>query len=146
MIKIKILRLPHNKNVPEYKTDGSSGMDLSAAISEPVELKPLERRLIPTGIKVEIPKGYEIQVRARSGLSLKHGITLINCIGTVDSDYRGEICVPLVNISNETYTIQPEERIAQMVVCKVEYPEIVITNDLSDTTRGIGGFGSTGKN
>ena len=146
MIKIKILRLPHNKTVPEDKTDGSSGMDLSAAISEPVELKPLERRLIPTGIKVEIPKGYEIQVRARSGLSLKHGITLINCIGTVDSDYRGEICVPLVNISNETYTIQPEERIAQMVVCKVEYPEIVITNDLSDTTRGIGGFGSTGKN
>lgn len=146
MIKIKIFRLPHNKTVPAYKTEGSSGMDLSAAINEPVELKPLERKLIPTGIKVEIPRGYEIQVRARSGLSLKHGITLINCIGTVDSDYRGEICVPLVNLSDKTYKIQPEERIAQMVVCPVEYPEIVITKELSDTSRGTGGFGSTGKN
>lgn len=144
MIRLKILRLPHNKTVPEYKTDGSSGMDLSAAINEPVELKPLERKLIPTGIKVEIPKGYEIQVRARSGLSLKHGITLINAIGTIDSDYRGELCVPLVNLSNENYTIQPNERIAQMVVCKVEYPEIVISEALSDTSRGVGGFGSTG--
>lgn len=146
MTELKILRLKHNRTVPEYKTEGSSGMDLSAAIDEPTELKPLERKLIPTGIKVEIPKGYEIQVRARSGLSLKHGITLINCIGTVDSDYRGEICVPIVNLSGETYTIQPDERIAQMVVCKVEYPEIVITKDLSDTSRGVGGFGSTGKN
>jgi len=146
MIEIKILRLEHNKTIPEYKTEGSSGMDLSAAIEEPIELKPLERKLIPTGIKVEIPLGYEIQVRARSGLSVKHGITLINAIGTIDSDYRGEICVPIVNLSNETYTINPDERIAQMVICKVEYPKITVTEQLSDTVRGTGGFGSTGKN
>lgn len=146
MIEIKILRLKHNKTIPEYKTDGSSGMDLSAAIDEPVELKPLERKLIPTGIKVEIPKGYEIQVRARSGLSIKHGITLINAVGTIDSDYRGELCVPLVNLSSEVYTITPDERVAQMVVCKVEYPKITVTEQLSETVRGTGGFGSTGKN
>ena len=146
MTELKILRLKHNKILPEYKTEGSSGMDLSAAIDEPIELKPLERKLIPTGIKVEIPIGYEIQVRARSGLSIKHGITLINAIGTIDSDYRGEICVPIVNLSNESYTIMPDERIAQMVVCKVEYPKIIVTEQLSDTERGTGGFGSTGKN
>ena len=146
MVKLKILRLKHNKNIPEFQTEGSSGMDLSAAIEEAVEIKPLERKLIPTGIKVEIPKGYEIQVRARSGLSIKHGITLINAIGTIDSDYRGEICVPLVNLSNENYKIMPSERIAQMIVCKVEHPEIIITEQLSETERGVGGFGSTGKN
>ena len=146
MIEIKILRLSHNKTIPEYKTEGSSGMDLSAAIEEPVVINPLERKLIPTGIKVEIPTGYEIQVRARSGLSIKHGITLINAIGTIDSDYRGEICVPIVNLSNESYTINPDERIAQMVVCKVEYPKVTVTEQLSDTIRGTGGFGSTGKN
>ena len=146
MIEIKILRLSHNKTIPEYKTEGSSGMDLSAAIEEPVVINPLERKLIPTGIKVEIPTGYEIQVRARSGLSIKHGITLINAIGTIDSDYRGEICVPIVNLSNESYTINPDERIAQMVVCKVEYPKVIVTEQLSDTIRGTGGFGSTGKN
>ena len=144
MVDLKILRLEHNKVLPEYKTKGASGMDLSAAIDEPITLKPLERRLIPTGIKIEINKGYEIQVRARSGLSIKHGITLINAIGTIDSDYRGEVCVPIVNLSNEKYTIQPNERIAQMVVCKVEHANIVVCNELETTERGSGGFGSTG--
>ena len=120
-------------------------MDLCAAIEEPVILKPLERKLIPTGIKIEIEKGYEAQIRPRSGLSIKHGITLINCVGTVDEDYRGEVCVPLVNLSNEPYTIQPQERIAQMVIAKYEQAKIEIVTELSDTERGVGGFGSTGK-
>ncbi|MCR5261189.1 MAG: dUTP diphosphatase [Candidatus Gastranaerophilales bacterium] len=144
MVDLKILRLAHNKTLPEYKTDGASGMDLSAAIKEPIILNSLERCLVPTGIKIELPKGYEAQIRARSGLSIKHGITLINAIGTVDSDYRGEICVPVVNLSNETYTILPEERIAQMVICKVEQANIVVTEELAESERGIGGFGSTG--
>ena len=145
-MELKILRLPHNKVLPEYKTDGASGMDLSAAIEEPVTLKSLERKLIPTGIKIEIPNGYEAQVRARSGLSIKHGITLINAIGTIDADYRGEVCVPVVNLSAEEYTIQPQERIAQMVICKVEKADIIVTEELCETERGCGGFGSTGKN
>jgi dUTP pyrophosphatase len=145
-MELKILRLPHNKVLPEYKTDGASGMDLSAAIEEPVTLKSLERKLIPTGIKIEIPNGYEAQVRARSGLSIKHGITLINAIGTIDADYRGEVCVPVVNLSAEEYTIQPQERIAQMVICKVEKADITVTEELCETERGCGGFGSTGKN
>ena len=144
-MELKILRLPHNKVLPEYKTDGASGMDLSAAIEKPVTLKSLERKLIPTGIKIEIPNGYEAQVRARSGLSIKHGITLINAIGTIDADYRGEVCVPVVNLSAEEYTIQPQERIAQMVICKVEKADITVTEELCETERGCGGFGSTGK-
>ena len=142
---LKILRLEHNKYVPEYKTEGAAGMDLCAAISEPVTLQPLERKLIPTGLKIELEHGYEAQVRPRSGLSIKHGITLINCIGTIDEDYRGEVCVPIVNVSNEAYTIQPDERIAQMVIARVEQAEIKVAVELSETSRGEGGFGSTGK-
>lgn len=142
---IKVERLPHNKTLPEYKTDGASGMDLCAATDKPVTLKPLERKLIPTGLKIELEKDFEVQIRPRSGLSIKHGITLINCVGTVDEDYRGEVCVPLVNISNEEYTIQPQERIAQMVVAKVEKADFEIVEKVSDTLRGEGGFGSTGK-
>ena len=145
MTMLKIKRLEHNKVLPEYKTEGAAGMDLSAAIEEPVVLKPLERTLIPTGIKIELEHGYEAQVRPRSGLSIKHGITLINCVGTVDEDYRGELCVPVVNLSNETYTIQPGERIAQMVIARVEQAKIEVVEELSDTERGVGGFGSTGK-
>ncbi len=145
MTILKIKRLEHNKVLPEYKTEGAAGMDLSAAIEEPVVLKPLERTLIPTGIKIELEHGYEAQVRPRSGLSIKHGITLINCVGTVDEDYRGELCVPVVNLSNEAYTIQPGERIAQMVIARVEQAKIEIVEELSDTERGVGGFGSTGK-
>ena len=142
---LKIFRMEHNKFVPEYKTDGAAGMDLCAAISEPITLKPLERKLIPTGLKIELEHGYEAQIRPRSGLSIKHGISLINCVGTVDEDYRGEVCVPLVNVSNEPYTIQPDERIAQMVIAKYEQAKIEVVTELSDTARGEGGFGSTGK-
>ena len=142
---LKIFRMEHHKFVPEYKTEGAAGMDLCAAISEPITLQPLERRLIPTGLKIELEHGYEAQIRPRSGLSIKHGISLINCVGTVDEDYRGEVCVPLVNVSNEAYTIQPDERIAQMVIAKYEQAKIEVVTELSDTVRGEGGFGSTGK-
>lgn len=142
---LKIKRLPNNKFIPEYKTEGAAGMDLCAAIENPITLKPLERTLVPTGLQIELEHGYEAQVRPRSGLSIKHGITLINCVGTIDEDYRGEVCIPIVNISNETYTIQPNERIAQMVIAKVEQAKLEVVTELSDTTRGIGGFGSTGK-
>ena len=145
MTVLKIEKLPHNNILPEYKTEGAAGMDLCAAISEPMELKPLERKLVPTGLKIELEHGYEAQVRPRSGLSIKHGITLINCVGTIDEDYRGEVCVPIVNISNETYTIQPDERIAQMVIARVEQPKLEVVTELTETTRGEGGFGSTGK-
>lgn len=143
---LKIERLEHNKSIPQYQTEGAAGMDLCAAIDEPIELKPLERKLIPTGLKIELEHGYEAQIRPRSGLSIKHGITLINCVGTIDEDYRGEVCVPVVNISNESYTIQPQERIAQMVINKIEQAKIEVVTQLSETTRGEGGFGSTGKN
>lgn len=145
MTVLKIEKLPHNQILPEYKTEGAAGMDLCAAISEPLELKPLERTLIPTGLKIELEHGYEAQIRPRSGMSIKHGITLINCVGTIDEDYRGEVCVPVVNISNEAYTIQPQERIAQMVVSKYEQAKIEVVTQLTETIRGEGGFGSTGK-
>ena len=119
-------------------------MDLCAAIEQPIVLKPLERTLIPTGLKIELEHGYEAQIRPRSGLSIKHGITLINCVGTVDEDYRGEVCVPVVNLSNETYTIEPQERVAQMIIARVEQAQIEVVTELTDTARGVGGFGSTG--
>ena len=142
---LKIERLAHNKVLPEYKTEGAAGVDLCAAISEPITLKPLERKLIPTGLKIELEHGYEAQIRPRSGLSIKHGITLINCIGTIDEDYRGEVCIPVVNVSNEEYTILPDERIAQMVIAKYEQAKIEVVTELTETSRGEGGFGSTGK-
>lgn len=145
MTVLKIERLEHNRFVPEYKTEGAAGMDLCAAIAEPVTLKPLERTLIPTGLKIELEHGYEAQIRPRSGLSIKHGITLINCVGTIDEDYRGEVCIPVVNLSNEEYTIQPDERVAQMIIARVEQAEIKVTAELTATARGAGGFGSTGK-
>lgn len=145
MTVLKIEKLPHNQILPEYKTEGAAGMDLCAAISAPLELKPLERTLIPTGLKIELEHGYEAQIRPRSGMSIKHGITLINCVGTIDEDYRGEVCVPVVNISNEAYTIQPQERIAQMVISKYEQAKIEVVTQLTETIRGEGGFGSTGK-
>ena len=145
MTILKIKRLPHNRILPEYKTEGAAGMDLCAAITEPIELKPLERTLIPTGLKIELEHGYEAQIRPRSGMSIKHGITLINCVGTIDEDYRGEVCVAVVNISNEPYTIQPDERIAQMVITNYVQAKLEVVTELSDTERGEGGFGSTGK-
>ena len=145
MTVLKIQRLLHNVNVPEYKTEGAAGMDLCAAISEPVVLKPLERKLIPTGLKIELEHGYEAQIRPRSGLSIKHGISLINCVGTIDEDYRGEVCIPIVNLSNQSYVIQPGERVAQMIIAKYEQAKIEVVTELTDTVRGEGGFGSTGK-
>jgi len=141
---LKLERLPHNINLPEYQTAGAAGMDLCAAIREPILLKPLERKLIPTGIKIELEHGFEAQVRPRSGISIKHGITLVNCVGTIDEDYRGEVCVPVINLSNEEYSIHPNERIAQMVIAKVERAKIEVVKTLSETARATGGFGSTG--
>lgn len=132
-------------NIPAYETEGSAGMDLKAVLNEPVVLAPGERRLIPTGLFIELPKGYEAQIRARSGLAIKHGITLINCVGTIDSDYRGEIQVPLVNLGQEDFEIKNGERIAQMVIAKYEQISWKITDELSETERGAGGFGHTGR-
>lgn len=130
--------------VPEYATEGSAGMDLAAHLAEPLTLEPGERVLVPTGICIELPKGYEAQVRARSGLAVKHGIGLVNGIGTVDSDYRGELRVPMINWGNEPFTINDGDRIAQMVIAKYEKAEIIRADELSDTERGEGGFGHTG--
>lgn len=142
--KLRIEKLSHCVSIPMYQTEGASGMDLAAAIDEPVELKPLERKLIPTGIKIQLEKDFEAQIRPRSGMSIKHGITLINCVGTIDEDYRGEVCVPIVNISNEEYTINPGDRIAQMVIMPVAKAEIEVVEELTTTQRSSGGFGSTG--
>ncbi len=141
---LKIEKLPHNKYLPEYQTEGAAGMDLCAAIETPVTLKPFERKLIPTGIKIELEHGFEAQIRPRSGISIKHGISLVNCVGTIDEDYRGEVCVPVINLSTEEYTIQLDERIAQMIIAKVERAKIQVVQALSETVRAAGGFGSTG--
>ena len=144
-IQLKIRRLKNSIELPYYATEGAAGMDLTAGISEPMEFKPFERKLVPTGMIIELPTGYEAQVRPRSGLSIKFGMSLINCIGTIDEDYRGEVCVPMVNISQETYTIQPGERIAQMIISPVVKAQIIQVDELTLTARATGGFGSTGK-
>ena len=143
MLKVKIV---NNSQWPDpaYATVASAGMDLRAVIAEPVVLKPLERRLVPTGIFIELPAGYEAQVRPRSGLATKHGVTVINSPGTVDADYRGELKVSLVNLSSEPFEIVPGERIAQMVVAAHETVEWEKVEALSETERGAGGWGSTG--
>jgi dUTP pyrophosphatase len=130
--------------LPGYATDGASGMDLRASLSEPVVMQPLERTLIPTGLFVSIPAGYEIQVRPRSGLALRQGITCLNTPGTIDSDYRGEIKVILINLSQEPQTLAPGDRIAQMVLQKVEKLEWKLVEELEETGRNHGGFGHTG--
>ncbi len=130
--------------LPAYQTEGSAGMDLSAAIPEPWVLKPGERRLVPTGLKLAIPDGFEAQVRPRSGLALKHGIGMVNAPGTIDSDYRGPLGVILVNHGAEPFVIEPLSRIAQLVVAPVARATIVLTTSLDATERGGGGFGSTG--
>ncbi|MEP7165102.1 MAG: dUTP diphosphatase [Ferruginibacter sp.] len=142
-LKIKILNTSQN-NPPEYATEGSSGMDIRAFLPGPVHLKPMERKLIPTGLFIEIPCGYEAQIRPRSGLALKQGITCLNTPGTIDSDYRGEIKVLLINLSNDEQVISNNDRVAQMVICSVERAELVLAQQLGDTGRGNGGFGHTG--
>jgi len=144
-IKLKIRRLKNNIQPPFYATEGAAGMDLTSGIAEPMEFKPFERKLVPTGIIIELPSGYEAQIRPRSGLSIKFGMTLVNCVGTIDEDYRGEVCVPMINLSNEVYTIQPGERIAQMIIAQVLKAEILEAEELTETARSSGGFGSTGR-
>ncbi len=131
-------------NLPHYETGSSAGMDLRANLSEAITLKPLERTIIKTGLFIELPVGYEAQVRPRSGLAAKKGVTVLNAPGTIDADYRGEIGIILVNLSNETFVIENGERIAQMVIAKHERAEWEVVEQLSDTERGVGGFGSTG--
>jgi dUTP pyrophosphatase len=140
---IRIINQSSNP-LPKYATEGSAGMDLMADIKEPLALAPLQRTLVPTGLFIELPPGYEAQVRPRSGLAIKHGITCLNSPGTVDSDYRGEIKVILVNLSNETHLIQPGDRIAQMVIHTVEMIQWETVNEVAATVRN-GGFGHTGK-
>jgi dUTP pyrophosphatase len=130
--------------LPAYETEGSAGMDLRAFLAEPVVLEPGERTLVPVGISIELPEGYEAQVRPRSGLAVKHGITLPNSPGTIDSDYRGEIRVPLINLGQEAFTINSGDRIAQMIVARYDRVEWEETSELDDTERGAGGFGHTG--
>ena len=139
-IKIKTL----SGILPKYSTEGSAGMDIRAYISEPVTIQPGKRALIPTGLFMEIPEGYEAQIRARSGLAVKHGIALTNGIGTIDSDYRGEIGVALINLGEEDFRINNGDRIAQMVICAYEKVSFVEVSALDETQRGEGGFGHTG--
>ena len=143
-MEIKIINKSHHP-LPAYATEQSAGMDLRAFIDEPITLRPLERRLIHTGLYMALPKGYEAQVRPRSGLALKHGITVLNTPGTIDADYRGEIGVVLVNLSNDEFTINDGDRIAQMVIAKHETATFIEVTELDSTERGAGGYGHTGK-
>lgn len=147
MIEVAVVRLAHGADLPlpSYQTPGAAGFDLLAAVETPVTLGPLERTLVPTGLAIALPEGFEAQIRARSGLAAKHGIGLVNAPGTIDSDYRGEVKVILVNLSNEPFTIRRGERIAQMVVAPVIQVVLRETQSLPETTRGSGGFGSTGR-
>lgn len=142
-MQVKILNRS-SQQLPAYATEGSAGMDVRADIHEPITLQPLERQAIPTGLFIELPVGYEAQIRPRSGLALKHGISLLNTPGTIDADYRGEIKVIMVNLSHEPYTIEPGERICQMVVARHERVQWLEVDQLGDTVRGAGGFGHSG--
>lgn len=144
MLSVKIINNSKH-SLPKYETEGAAGLDLKAELSQSIVLKPLERVLIKTGLFIEVPQGYEAQVRPRSGLAFKYGITVLNSPGTIDSDYRGEIGVILVNLSHENFEIKDGERVAQLVFAKVEQALWQETINLSETNRGEGGFGSTGK-
>ena len=144
MLKVKVINRSRF-DLPRYATPLSAGMNVCANIDEAVILRPLERAMIPTGLSIELPEGYEMQIRPRSGLAAKHGITVLNSPGTIDADYRGEIRVILVNLSNEEFRIEAGERIAQMVVARHEQVEWEMTEELAESERGEGGFGSTGK-
>ena len=142
-MEIRIINSSHHA-LPRYETPMSAGMDLRANLDEPITLQPLERRLIPTGLRIALPVGYEAQVRPRSGLALKHGVTVLNTPGTIDADYRGEIGIILVNLSQTPFVINDGERIAQMVIARHEQPDLVAVDVLDETERGEGGFGHTG--
>lgn len=143
MVKIKIVNRG-TQQLPAYATPQSAGMDLRANITEPITLQPMERRIIPTGLHIALPEGYEAQVRPRSGLALKHGITVLNSPGTIDADYRGELGVLLINLSTEPFVIEAGERIAQMVIARHEQGEFYLVEELDETERGEGGYGHTG--
>ena len=143
-MKVKIVNKSHHL-LPRYQTPLSAGMDICANLSEPVKLKPMERKLIPTGLYIALPKGYEAQIRPRSGLAIKHGITVLNTPGTIDADYRGEIGIILINLSTETFVINDGERIGQMIIASHEQVVWEPEDSLNSTERGAGGFGHTGK-
>ena len=143
-MKLKIINKSNNP-LPRYESEQAAGMDIRCNITEPVTLQPMERRLIPTGLFIELPAGSEAQIRPRSGLALKRGLTVLNTPGTIDADYRGEVGVILINLSGEAQTIEPGERICQMVIARHETPEVIEVNELSDTERGAGGFGHSGR-
>lgn len=144
-ISVRIVNKSTNE-LPAYATPGAAGMDLRANLEQTLELQPLERMLIPTGLFIELPYGYEAQVRPRSGLAIKQGITCLNSPGTIDSDYRGELKIILINLSNEPQVVQHGDRIAQMIISRVETASLVLVHELDHTPRGVGGFGHTGKN
>ena len=146
-MNIKITLLEHGpRDIPDNASKGAAGIDIEASIKEPIKIDPRERILIPSGFKIELPINYEAQIRPRSGLAIKHGITVLNSPGTIDSDYRGEVGVILINHSDKNYVIEPRTRVAQMVICKVTKMNLVKVSLLNDTERGSGGFGSTGNN
>ena len=142
-MEVRITNKSHHE-LPRYATAQSAGMDLRANLDEPIVLQPMQRCLVPTGLRMALPVGYEAQVRPRSGLALKYGVTVLNTPGTIDADYRGEVCVIMVNLSQEPFTINDGERIAQMVIARHEQPELVPVEVLDETERGEGGFGHTG--
>ena len=144
MTKIQIKKLSNEVLTPKYETSGSSGMDIAAYIERDIIINPGEKALIPTGFSLSVPRGYEVQIRPRSGLAVKKGVTVLNTPGTIDSDYRGEIKVILINFSKNEFTVKSGERIAQMVVCPVEQVSVQEVNELYETDRGSSGFGSTG--
>ena len=144
-MKVQIINKSHHP-LPQYATPQSAGVDLRANLNEPVTLKPLQRALIPTGLFISLPVGYEAQVRPRSGLAIKKGVTVLNTPGTIDADYRGEICIILVNLSDESFVVNDGERVAQMVIARHEQAEWQEVEVLDETERGAGGFGHTGKN
>jgi len=143
-MKMDVVKLRPDAILPEYQTAGAAGADLHACMDEPIILAPMERKVIPTGLSMSIPNGYEVQIRARSGMSIKHGITMVNGIGTIDADYRGEVGVLAINLSKEAFTIEPGMRIAQMVVARYEVATWNEVEVLDETARGIGGYGSSG--
>lgn len=142
-MELKIINKSSNP-LPRYESAQAAGMDIRCNIAEPLTLQPMERKLVPTGLYIELPAGYEAQIRPRSGMALKRGLTVLNTPGTIDADYRGEVGVILVNLSGEAQTIEPGERICQMVIARHEQPTIVEVTELSDTERGAGGFGHSG--
>ncbi len=146
MMQVKIKKWPHFKGeLPAYQSHGASGFDVRAQLDQPLTLKPMERAMVPTGLTFEIPVGYEIQCRPRSGLAAKQGLSVLNTPGTIDADYRGEVKVILVNLGNEPITINDQERCAQFVICPIIQATFHLVDELSETARGAGGFGSTGR-